>query len=1135
MTLLSPNGSIAPEIYERIRQTRQFLYSTEAKAKAFSLGTLVFASTGICAFLELLLHFDATVRTTSIFVIAAAFVVGVSWYVLLPMLRLAGVLSVDNDFSMAKRIGQFFPSIQDGLTNFLELQREATSGASFYSVELLDASFSDFANTARPIDFNKAIDVSNVARMRKWFVGSAVSTTLLFAVFPTSMPDALFRLAHFNTEFTTPPKYSFEVRPGNKEIVKGEPVPISVRLSSGEKYSFQPRTLGLFYRMERQDRFDEMPMKQDSAGKYSAVLQDVKYSTEYFVRAADVQSQSYLLKVLDRPIIRSFRIRLEFPAYSRLPERIQDDFAGDVSALAGTRIVLGGSANKELADADIVLGRDSSARLMATGNKFSGSFRLNEDGNYYIALKDLDSLGNIDPVHYNLKVIPDAWPTVAIVSPGKNLDIVGDQSLQLLIHAEDDFGFTGLRLGYRMIHSRFQESQQQYAYVTIPLPKNLQMQVDVPYQWDLSKLDLVPEDVVEYFAEISDNDAIRGPKSSKSALYLLRLPSLQEVFSDVDKGHEQTLEDIKQAKENAKQLRDEVESINNDIKKNKDIDWQQQKKAEEITKKYQEIQKKLQNAQRQLDDMVQKMDKQNVLSKETMEKYMELQELFQELNSSELQQALKQMQQAMQNVNKEQLQQAMRQVNFSEERFRQGIERTLELLKRIQIEQKIDEVKKRAQEMEQMQKQLSNDVSKASNDNDRQLENAAKQEDLAHKEQEMEQASKDLAKRMEEFFTEMPLDKLNAMNNQLQKQNLSQLMKNAGEQIRQGNVQQAQQTQQQTQESLNSFSEQMDALQREMLQQQAQHVLNEMRKATNNMLTLSKREEALKDQAKDAAPNSSQLRQNAEDQLQAMQDLNNVTNGLDELSKRSFAVTPAMGKAIGEAMARMQDALRQLDIRNGQSASQVQALAMASLNEGAVQIQNAMQAMMQGSQGGLGGLMQQLQMLAGSQMALNLQSEKLGQGMSMQQAAEAARLAQGQEAIRKSLDQLNQEAKQSQEQQRLLGDLDKISEEMREVVSNLEKNNVSRETIEKQQRILSRLLDASKSMHERDYEKKRTSKTGTQMVRKSPDELNPEDLNATSKLREDLLRALQQGYSKDYQELIRKYFQELQKAEAVAH
>jgi len=1130
---LSPSSSIVLDVQQRLNETRHHLYGTDAKSKAFLFGAFVFASVSFLALIELLFHFNAAVRTLFFFGTVAALSVIAAWLVLRPLFRIAGILSVDDDFAIAGRIGRYFPTIRDSLTNFLQLQQEASKGRSLYSAELLEASFSDFAKLVQPIDFRTSVDVSIVARARTKFMGSVVGTVMLFLAFPSSTPAAFYRLSHFNTEFTAPPRYTFIVTPGNKEIVKGEGVSVGVRLSSLDELAFRPATLEVLFRADGQERFSQMSIKPDSLGIYRGTLENVNVNTEYYIRVADVHSQHFTLKVIDRPIIRSLRVRLEFPAYSHLPERLQDEFAGDVTALPGTRVMLTGAASKELSEAAIVFDRDSLTKLSVEQNKFSGSFALKDDGSYYIGITDRDTLVNLDPVRYNLKVIPDEWPTVAIVAPGRNLDIVGDQSLRLLVHAEDDFGFTGMRIGYRLIHSRYQGAQKDYSYLSVPISTGQQTQIEVPYVWDLSKLDLVPEDVVEYFAEVFDNDAVRGPKSAKSQLYLLRLPSLQEVFSDANKGHEQSLEGIKEAMEDARQLRKDIESINTDIKKNKDIDWQQQKKMEEMAKKYQDIQKKLQNVGQQLNEMVQKMDQQKVLSKETMEKYMELQQLFQELNSSELQQALKQMQQAVQNVSKEQLQQAMQRVTFSEEQLRQGIERTMELLKRIQIEQKVDEVKKRAQELEKLESQLHDEAAKAVNDKQQQRDVASKQEDLARQEQEMEKASADLAKRMEEFFTEMPLDTLNTMNRQLKEQNLAQQMKNAGQELRQGNMQQAGENQQQIQEALKSFSDQMDALQQEMLQQQAQHVVNELRKATNDLLTLSEREEALKQQAMGAAPNSPQLRQNAEGQLQVMQDLNNVTQGLSELSKRSFAVTPAMGRAIGQAMARMQNAMKDLDVRNGQMASQEQDMAMASLNEGAVQTQNVLQAMMQGGQGGAGGLLQQLQMLAGNQMALNLKTEQLGQEMSVQQAAEAARLAQEQTAIQKSLDQLNKEAKESQEQQRLLGDLDKISEEMKEVASNLEQNNVNRETIQEQQRILSRLLDASKSMHERDYEKRRTSTPGAEIVRTSPGDLNPSDLNATNKLREDLLKALQQGYSKDYQELIRKYFEELQKLETV--
>jgi hypothetical protein len=79
------------------------------------------------------------------------------------------------------------------------------------------------------------------------------------------------------------------------------------------------------------------------------------------------------------------------------------------------------------------------------------------------------------------------------------------------------------------------------------------------------------------------------------------------------------------------------------------------------------------------------------------------------------------------------------------------------------------------------------------------------------------------------------------------------------------------------------------------------------------------------------------------------------------------------------------------------------------------------------------------------------------------------------------------------------------------------------------------MLDASKSMHEHDYEKKRKSETGTYMSRRSPDELDSNSLEAQSHMQEELLKALEKGYSKDYQELIRKYFEELEKSEKSVH
>jgi hypothetical protein len=1114
-------------------QSRQNRVDLLSKFLIFLTGVIIAAT--ILVVIEIVLDFSHIGRTV-IFVLFVLSFFGVSsWTMGRPFLRFLGMISPGSEDSTALHIGAFFPSIRDRLLNALQLAKNAVSDSTVYSADLIDESLKDFAVEIQQLDFTRSVNTSHLPLYRRWLIISAGVSILIVSLFPASFSGASYRLIHFTREFAHPSKYSFEVSPGNKEIVKGENVPIHVKVTSLLlSFNLRSSDITIYRQQEGQENYDEVNLKPDSGGIYSTTFQALRTSTEYFARIADAESEHYRLIVQDRPLIRSLHARLDYPAYTKIPQKTMDEFVGDITALTRTRVTISGTASKSLKEGSIEFGNNSKIPLTIHGEKFSTMFSVLSDNSYHISVMGEEGLSNNEPVQYQIKAMPDEYPTIAIIEPGRNIDIAGDQSLNLLFHAKDDFGFSSMRLGYRLMKSKYEQARTEYTFTPISIAADAPGEIDVPFTWNLTNLNLVPEDVVEYFAEVFDNDAVKGPKSGRSNLYLLRLPSLDEVFADADKEHERSMDDLKQSLEEAKKLKDDVESINRDLKNNKDPDWQTQKKMEEMAKQYQHVQKKLDEVHSRLEHMTQQMQQQNVLSKETLEKYLELQQLFQQLDASELQKALKQMQQQIPNINKDQLQQAMQNMTFSEDKFRQSIERTLNLLKRIQIEQKVDEVKKRAEELEKSEKELQEEGSKVSDNPPKQQELSKKQADLVKNEQAMEREAADLQRRMEEFFTEMPADKLQELLKQMQKQQLDQKMQQASRQIQSGNMQSAQQLQSQVGQQLQEFSRQMEEMQKQMLQQQSQYVVNELRKASHNMLELSKDEEDLKQRSQNAPQNSPQLRQNAQDQLQAAQDMNNVIKGLSELSQKSFAVTPEMGKAIGDALAHMNSAMQDLDMRNGSTASQEQEQAMAALNRAAMQVQNALKEMMQGGGDGTGGLMQQLQRMAGQQMSINMQTQQLGE-MSQQQAAEAARLAKEQGVVRKSLEELNREAQQSGEQKKILSDLQKIAEEMNEVINNLEQNTVNSETMKKQERILSRMLDASKSMHEHDYEKKRKSETGTYMSRRSPDELDSNSLEAQSHMQEELLKALEKGYSKDYQELIRKYFEELEKSEKSVH
>lgn len=137
------------------------------------------------------------------------------------------------------------------------------------------------------------------------------------------------------------------------------------------------------------------------------------------------------------------------------------------------------------------------------------------------------------------------------------------------------------------------------------------------------------------------------------------------------------------------------------------------------------------------------------------------------------------------------------------------------------------------------------------------------------------------------------------------------------------------------------------------------------------------------------------------------------------------------------------------------------------------------------------------------------------------------RLAQQQEMIRKSLEELNRESKMSGQSKKLPSNMDNVLKDMQEVVSDMKTQKLNDEVIQKQERILSKLLDAQRSINDRDFEKERESNSGKEIAQKSPAELNLQ--KSKNRLKDELMKAVQEGYSKDYESLIRKYYEALQK------
>ena len=142
----------------------------------------------------------------------------------------------------------------------------------------------------------------------------------------------------------------------------------------------------------------------------------------------------------------------------------------------------------------------------------------------------------------------------------------------------------------------------------------------------------------------------------------------------------------------------------------------------------------------------------------------------------------------------------------------------------------------------------------------------------------------------------------------------------------------------------------------------------------------------------------------------------------------------------------------------------------------------------------------------------------------MQQQGEMQRLAGEQAALQEALEKMSNEMGSRQD---IMGRLGELGSKMDEVVQDLLKQNVDRETIDRQREILSRMLDAQKSVQEREYSKKRKAESAKKYIAIDPGTLkNLSDLQK-KRLQDALKKSLNEGYQSDYQNLIELYFKQL--------
>ncbi|KAF0150128.1 MAG: hypothetical protein FD143_2648 [Ignavibacteria bacterium] len=1071
--------------------------------------------------IELLSHLESSARTGLFFVWISALVIIFFVFVVYPFVKDFYSFLKPNYVEAAKKIGNKFPEIKDELSNAIQLLEDRNA---FHSEQLVEAAFKRVYEKSTLLNFISTVDFSSTKKLLRLTLITAL-TTILCLLFIPVLNAAALRLFNYEKNFSAPPAFVFKVTPGNKEITKGESVLITVQ-TVGKNID----EITLYTKSAEQTEAREINLLRDSLGSFNYEAVSLKSKTEYFASADGLTSNTYTISVINRPIITSLDVTIIPPAYSKLPSVIQKD-NGNITALPGSKIRLSATASRELEKAKILFGDGSYKPLLVNYSKAATEISVNGNVNYQLIINDKQGFENANPITYSIKTISDFPPAIELISPTANVTLGNETKLSLITKIRDDYGFSSLNLNYKLSQSKYREPEGIFTKTPVTISKE-KKEDDVYYVWNLSPFYLAEGEALTFFLEVFDNDNINGPKSARTESLTIYVPSLEQILAKSEEAQDNSIKELSETLKEAERLQQEMKKISDDMKlNNREVSWQEKERIEKTVEKFKQLGEKVEDISQKLSEMQNELTKNNLLSEETLQKYNELQELMNQFDSKELRDALAKMNEALKNMMRDNVQMSMEELKANEEYFKKSIERTLNLLKRIQAEQKVDELIKRTEDISEKLDELKKQTEQSNlNDLQRKNELSRKQNEITESLKKLNDAMKDAQDKMS-GLKDMPKEEMQNLAEEFDKQNNAELSDEAMEDIQQMLKQPAIQNQQMLAGNMKNMKQMMKNMQSAMKQMNQTKTFLDMAKILNDLLELSKQQEGLKNETEQMSPYSQEFGKNAREQNKIRNSLNKVLQNMSALSQKTFAITPEMGKALGQALSEMQQSVSVMQTPGAsQLAFRNQTNAMAQLNEAAGMLKGRMEQMLQGGQsGGMMSMLQQLQQMAQQQMSLNQLTQMINQGrLSQEMMSQMQRLAQQQEAIRKSLEQLNQEAKQSGQSKRLASNLEQILNEMKEVITNLQSEKVDDELIKQQEKILSKLIDTQRSVNERDFERDRKSNTGENVARNTPPELILTTEEGKNKLRDELQKAIREGYKKDYENLIRKYFEALE-------
>lgn len=808
-------------------------------------------------------------------------------------------------------IGNHFTEVSDKLTNFLQLANDKDQS------ELLLASIDQKANALQPIPFTNAV---NFNKNRK-FIPLALIPVLFFAFFYISgnsnfIADSFERVVHYQKQFSPPAPFEFVVLNKILQTEQGNDFVLQIK-SEGKVV---PENAMIFINDE------SYFMESTKPGVFEYRFTKPVQSTSFHVKANEVTSVDYELKVVAVPTIANFEMILNFPSYlNRKAETIKG--TGNAIVPEGTKVTwkVEALATKAVEWTDM----KTVNRFQADENSFKLSRNINQNTDYQI-LTSNDKVKHHEKLNYQISIIKDQFPTISVNNAPDSLRV--DKSV-VVGQVSDDYGLSRLQIVYYPknkpeagLKSQLSVKRDVFDQFVFSFPGNLPVTEGVSY---------------EYYFEVFDNDALHNFKSTKSSVFSNRIQTEVEKQDELMQQQNDNINSMEKSLKNQDKQLSELDKLQKSNKEKDNLEFKDQQKVDEFLKRQKMLDEKMKEFAKKIEENLDKVktDKKDEFKEDLQKRIDETQKDLEK--NKELLDKLKELNEK---INQEELYEKMDQLKQKSKNQTKSLEQLVELTKRYYVEKKAEQLADKLDKLAEKQDKLA----------DKNKENTAdKQEEINKEFDKIQEELKELDKDNKELKAPMDIPK-----DEEKEKSVEEDLKKASEELNKENKEKAKPKQKSASKKMKEMSSKMAQSMSGGQMEQLEEDIKMLRQILDNLLAFSFSQEDLMDQFKGLKRGSPSFNKNLKLQQDLRLQFQHVDDSLFTLSLRQPKMGEGITKEVGNVHYNIEKSLESLveaQIPKGTSHQQYTVSSANKLADFLSDLLNGMQMSMSGSGQGKSG------------------------------------------------------------------------------------------------------------------------------------------------------------------------------------